>query len=379
MHIAMLGHKRIPSHEGGIEVVVEELSTRMVKQGHQVTCYNRTGHHISGKEFNTEVHRKGGITSRIWNGVTLKCVPTIAIKGLAAVTSSFFACLFAAFGKYDVVHVHAEGPAVFCWIPRLLGKRVILTVHGLDWAREKWKSSFGARYIRFGERIGVRFAHQIIVLNANTREYFQQTYGRATRYIPNGVSRPHILPPNLIRKQFSLEKDSYILFLGRIVPEKGCHYLYEAFCNLNTDKKLVFAGGSSDSEEYMDSLKARAAGNDRVIFTGFVDGAMRDELYSNAYLFVLPSDLEGMPLSLLEAMSYGNCVLTSDIEECLNVVHCNGLRFRKSDVQDLTEKLDYACKNPAVVQSFKDTSTEFICKRHQWDAIVTETLNTYQC
>ena len=181
MRIAMVGHKRVPSREGGIEVVVEELAARMVMHGHSVTCYNRTGHHVSGKEYDIEHLDE-------YRGIRLKRVPTIDRKGLAAVTSSFFGCLAAAFGPYDVVHIHAEGPAMFSWLPRLTGKRVVLTVHGLDWARDKWKGSFGSWYIHTGEKTGVRFAHEIIVLNHSTQKYFQDTYGRATRYIPNGVN-----------------------------------------------------------------------------------------------------------------------------------------------------------------------------------------------
>ena len=158
MRIAMVGHKRVPSREGGIEVVVEELAARMVMHGHSVTCYNRTGHHVSGKEYDIEHLDE-------YRGIRLKRVPTIDRKGLAAVTSSFFGCLAAAFGPYDVVHIHAEGPAMFSWLPRLTGKRVVLTVHGLDWARDKWKGSFGSWYIHTGEKTGVRFAHEIIVLN----------------------------------------------------------------------------------------------------------------------------------------------------------------------------------------------------------------------
>lgn len=338
MRIAMVGHKRVPSREGGIEVVVEELAARMVMHGHSVTCYNRTGHHVSGKEYDIEHLDE-------YRGIRLKRVPTIDRKGLAAVTSSFFGCLAAAFGPYDVVHIHAEGPAMFSWLPRLTGKRVVLTVHGLDWARDKWKGSFGSWYIHTGEKTGVRFAHEIIVLNHSTQKYFQDTYGRATRYIPNGVNPVAPAAPDIIREKYGLEKDSYILYLGRMVPEKGCHYLVDAFKKLHTDKKLVIAGGSSDTHWYIDQLKEQAGGDDRIIFTGFVDGALREELYSNAYLFVLPSDLEGMPLCLLEAMSYSNCVITSDIEECYNVIHDNGIVFRKGDVNDLAQKLTYALEH----------------------------------
>ena len=163
-----------------------------------------------------------------------------------------------------------------------------------------------------------------------------------------------------------------------MVPEKGCHYLVDAFKKLDTDKKLVIAGGSSDTRWYIDELKEQAGGDERVIFTGFVDGQLREELYSNAFLFVLPSDLEGMPLCLLEAMSYGNCVITSDIEECANVIHDNGIVFRKGDVDDLAQKLTYALSHPNTVRMFKWLAAEYVCTRFPWERIVEETLTLYE-
>ena len=218
------------------------------------------------------------------------------------------------------MHIHAEGPAFFCWIPKLFGKRVISTIHGLDWDREKWRGSVASKFIRGGEKNAVKYADEIIVLSKDVQKYFLETYGRETHFIPNGVNRPEVREAKLITDHFGLEKDSYILFLGRLVPEKGIRYLVEAFKNVKTDKKLVIAGGSSDTDSFMEELKELAKGDDRILFTGFVQGAMLDELYSNAYIYTLPSDLEGMPLSLLEAMSYGNCCLVSDIPECAEVV-----------------------------------------------------------
>lgn len=367
----MFGHKRIPSREGGIEVVVEELSTRMVKLGHQVTCYNRGGHHVSGKEFDGErLHE--------YKGVKLKTVPTINRKGLTAVSSSFFAALAAAFGRYDVVHIHAEGPAAMCWIPKLFGKRVVVTIHGLDWQREKWKDGFGSKYIHLGEKMAVKFADEIIVLSKGVQEYFQKTYGRKTLFIPNGVNRPVLRKADLIKNKFGIDKDGYVLFLGRIVPEKGLRYLIEAYKELHTDKKLVIAGGSSDTDDFMQEIQTLATGDDRIIFTGFVAGQALEELYSNAYLYLLPSDLEGMPLSLLEAMSYGNCCVVSDIAECSEVVEDKAVTFQKSNVQDLKEKLQRLCDDPATVQKYKNEAADFICSKYNWDEITQKTLEVYE-
>lgn len=371
MKIVMFGHKRIPSREGGVEIVVEELSAGMADRGHRVICCNRGGHHVSGSEFDRN-------TAPYWRNIRLKTVPTLDKKGLAAVTSSFFAAIYAAFSRADVVHIHAEGPAFMCWLPRLMGKRVIVTVHGLDWQREKWKGGFGAKYIRLGEKMAVRFAHEIIVLSRNVQHYFFDTYGRETVWIPNGVCRPEIAQPRQIVEEYELNKDGYILFLGRLVPEKGIHYLIEAFRGVKTDKKLVIAGGASDSDDYVQMLKNMAEGDSRIRFTGFVQGTLLEELYSNAYVYVLPSDVEGMPLSLLEAMSYGNCCLVSDIPECAEVVEDRAVTFPRGNVSRLRDVLQGLCDDPAWVEIYKAAACSYICEKYSWDDVVTKTLELYQ-
>lgn len=369
LNIAMLGHKRIPSREGGIEIVVEELSTRMVKLGHSVTCYNRSGHHVSGSEFD-------GKHLTEYKGVQLKPVWTIDKKGLAAMTASVSGAFKAAFGKYDVVHFHAEGSCMMLWLPKLFGKRCIATIHGIDWQRAKW-GAFASKYIKFGEKVAVRFADEIIVLSEGVQKYFRDTYGRETVFIPNGVNRPEIREAKEIKEMFGLEKDGYILFLGRIVPEKGITYLIEAFKGVNTDKKLVIAGGSSDTDAFMQALKGLVQGDDRIIFTGFVQGRVLEELYSNCHVYCLPSDLEGMPLSLLEAMSYGNCCVVSDIAECAEVVEDKAVVFKKSDVVDLGSRLQELCEKPETVEKYKKEAVDFICQKYNWDDVVSRTLELY--
>ena len=364
----MFGHKRIPSREGGIEVVVAELSARMAALGHSVTCFNRSGHHVSGLEFDEEKLSE-------YKGVRLKNVWTLNKRGLAAMTASVSASFRTAFGKYDIVHIHAEGPSFMCWLPKLFGKRVIVTIHGLDWARAKW-GKFASCYIKSGEKNAVRFADEIIVLSPGVQEYFRKTYGRETVYIPNGVVRAQKRKADAIRKQWGLEADSYVLFLGRIVPEKGIHYLIEAWKSIRTDKKLVIAGGSSDTQAYMDQLKTLAG--DNVIFTGFQQGQALEELYGNAYIYVLPSDLEGMPLSLLEAMSYGNCCLVSDIEECAQVVEDHAAVFEKSNVAALQKTLQGLIDRPEEVARYKAGAADFICKKFNWDDVVERTIDLYR-
>lgn len=370
LHIAMLGHKRIPSREGGVEIVVEQLSTRMAAQNHQVTCFNRRGKHVAGAEFETQQRRN-------YNGVTIHPVLTIDKKGLAAMTSSFFGAARAAVGRYDVVHFHAEGPCAMLWLPKLFGKKCVVTVHGLDWQRDKWKGGFGAKYIKFGERVAVEFADEIIVLSRQMQTYFDHTYGRHTTFISNGVTRPENVEAQRIREQFGLEKDGYILFLGRIVPEKGLENLIKAYKEVDTEKKLVIAGSASDTQEFFQQLKESAAEDKRILFTGFVQGRVLEELYSNAYVYVLPSLLEGMPLSLLEAMSYGNCCLTSDIPECAEVVEDKAVTFQRNNVRDLIQKLQMLCDDRDLVEQYKQEAADFVCGKYSWDDTARRTIALY--
>lgn len=370
MKIVMLGHKRIPSREGGVEIVVEELATRMAAAGHQVTCLNRAGQHVSGKEY--------GVTHiREYKGVQIRTVWTLDKKGLAAMTASVTGAIVAAFGNYDVVHFHAEGPCAMLWLPKLFGKRCIATIHGLDHQRAKW-GRLARAYIMLGEKCAAKYADEIIVLSNGVQQYFKDTYARETVFIPNGVTKPVIRDAQEITEKFGLEKDSYILFLGRLVPEKGIHYLIEAYQKIKTDKKLVIAGGMSDSGEYSKKLKALAGDNPNILFTGFVQGRVLEELYSNAYVYVLPSDLEGMPLSLLEAMSYGNCCVTSDIEECTQVVEDHGVIFPKGNVAALAETLQQLCDDPKQVEHYQNTAAKYITEKYNWHGVTNQTLELYQ-
>lgn len=366
----MFGHKRIPSREGGIEIVVEELASRMVEKGNSVTCFNRRGHHASGAEFDGEEQTS-------YKGIRIKSVWTVRKRGLAAASASFVAAIRTAFGRYDVVHIHAEGPAFLCWLPKWMGKRVIVTVHGLDHRRAKW-GRLASAYIMKGEKNAVRYADEIIVLSRAVRSYFEEQYGRATRYIPNGVSKPVTHEAEEVWKRWGLRKDSYILYLGRIVPEKGIQYLLEAFQGVKTDKKLVIAGGSSDTAAFMKMLRGLAEKDERILFTDFVEGQVLDELFTNAYLYVLPSDLEGMPLSLLEAMSYGNCCLISDIPECTEVAEDRAVIFEKGRVGDLRKKLQTLCDSPQTVRRYKDEAQTYILNKYNWDRVTEETLRLYR-
>lgn len=371
MKIAVIGHKRIPSREGGIEIVVGELSSRMASRGNKVVVYNRKSEHIAGKGYNADNSLKQ------WKGVDIKWVPTPNSAKLNAIVYSALATARAVFRKYDIIHFHAEGPAAMVLLAKLFKKKTVVTVHGLDWQRSKW-GGFATKFLKFGEKTAAKYADEIIVLSENVKNYFKSTYNRDTNYIPNGIERPDLASASIIGEKYSLKKDGYILYLGRVVPEKGIHYLIEAYNSLNTSMPLVIAGGASHTVEYENQIHETAKGNKNIIFTGFVQGAELAELYSNAYIYCLPSDLEGMPISLLEAMSYGNCCLTSNIDECTEVCVNNAVYFEKGNAADLRDKLDYLIKNPQIVNSYKEKARDYICNKYNWDDVCDKTLQLYK-
>ncbi len=370
LKIAMIGHKRIPTREGGVEIVVNELALRMVKKGNQVDAYNRRGSHVSGKEFVSRIGKE-------YQGIRIISIPTFESKNLNAIVYSFFASVRALFGGYDIIHFHAEGPCAMLWIPKLFRKRIVVTIHGLDWQRSKW-GNFASRVLKFGESLAAKFADEIIVLSSNMKKYFEEEYGRETIYIPNGISKPEYKAVQEIQEKWNLCKDGYILFLARIVPEKGIHYLIEAYKQLPTDKKLVIAGGSSHSKEYYSQLIKMSADNENIIFTDFVGGRTLEELFSNAYIFVLPSDVEGMAIGLLEAMSYGNCCLVSDIPENTEVVEDKAVTFKHGNVEDLRQQLEFLLQSPDKVSEYQKIAADFICNKYDWDHVVDKTLDVYR-
>lgn len=369
MKIAMLGHKRIPSREGGVEVAVEEISTRLVNAGHEVVAYNRKGKNVQDKDVDLDKHKL-----KSYKGIKLICVPTINKKGIDALIYSFFASIAVLFKKYDVIHYHAEGPCGMLWIPKLFRKRIVVTIHGLDWNRAKW-GKLGGKYIKFGEKMAAKYADEVIVLSKGVQQYFKDTYGRDTHFIPNGVEEPVILTPNIIKEKYNLGKDDYILFLSRIVPEKGLHYLIEAFSKIDTNKKLVIAGGASHTNDYLKQIKEMVAKDNRIIMTGFVQGEELQELYSNCLLYCLPSDIEGMPLALLDAMSYGCNCLVSNIEENTQVTDKYATTFEKGNVEDLKEKLEKCIEN---CNGYNEEASAYVKNKYNWDEIVKETLELYK-
>ena len=368
MRIAMIGQKRTGSREGGVEVVVTELATRMVALGHEVTCYDRSGTDVNGEQTPSEPY--------MLDGVRIVPVRTIEAKGLSALSSAYFATCAAIGDRPDVIHYHAEGPCNALPMASKAGIRTVATIHGLDWQRAKW-GGIASRVIKRGEKAAADRADGIIVLSEPVRSYFREEYGRDAEFIPNGVSLVKPACADEIHRRWGLEKGSYLLYLGRIVPEKRPELLLEAFKGLDTDKRLVIAGGASDSSGYLSEIKALAARDPRVIMVGFVEGVVLEELYSNAYLYVLPSDVEGMPMSLLEAMAHGRCCVTSDISECADVLAQAGKTFHKGDAAALRSVLSALLSDPLSAHRLGEAAIKRVEVEFDWGVAVKRTLDLY--
>jgi glycosyltransferase involved in cell wall biosynthesis len=352
MKIAYIVLKGMPLG-GGIEKYTEEVGSRLVKKGHEVVVY---------------AMRHYGARDGMYRGMTVKTVPTIKSRSFEKTAASLIATLeHSSYGNSNIVHFHAFGPAMFCFIPRFLGRRVVVQGHGLEWKRSRWGIA-GRLFLRLTEIPSVKFPHVITVVSEVQKNYLKERYGIESIYIPTGVNPPQIKKPDLI-KQYGLRGNDYLLFAGRLVREKGAHYLIEAYKRLRTGLKLVIAGDTAYEETYKSRLYQLAKNNNNIIFTGFVTGKLLHELFSNCHLFILPSEVEGLPTALLEAMSYGNCCLVSNIPENLEALNSSGYSFKNMNTKDLSEKLNYLINDPVSVQSVKEKAKSYVLQNHSWDQI----------
>jgi glycosyltransferase involved in cell wall biosynthesis len=328
LRIAMIGSRGVGSHYGGIERMLDALCPELAALGHSVDVYSRPD-----VDFN-DIPGVSAIRTR-----------ALAGKHLENISRSLHA-LARAMGRYDVVHFHAIGPGILSTATRFFGQKSLVTIHGLDHQRAKW-GGFAKKCLSLAERTLVANADGISVVSENLRGYFEETYGTATAFVPNGLPRPARVPPGPMLAAFGLLPGRYLLFASRLTPEKGCHDLIRAFDTLDTDMKLVIAGGSG-SPDYIAALKA-AANPHRVLFVGHRTGAALAEFFSNAYAFILPSYLEGMSMALLEAAGFGLPALVSDIRENRAVLKDAGFYFPPRDLPALRAALAELIAEPAMV------------------------------
>ena len=368
LKIAIIGHKRIPSNEGGIEKGVEQHAVRMAALGHQVVVYNRGNDNIHGKAFNEKRLKE-------YKGVRIITVPT-PNRFASVPVYSFLATVHAAFARYDVVSYRASGPCAMIPLAKLFGLRCVASLHGFDSQRDKW-GNFAKKYLTWGERCAAKRADVCLVLSEKMKRYIREKYGVEAIRFANGIDKPEHLPPREIAEKWGLQKDGYLLSLGRVEPEKGLHYMIEAFRACKTDKKLVIAGGNSNPDYYA-QLRERAAGDDRILFIGYVKGTLIQELYSNAYMFLLPSNLEGMANTLLEAMSYGNCCLVSDIPENTEVTGDLAAVVPKGNAEALREKMQALLDDPETAERMKASTADYILGHYNWDVVVEQMLRLYR-
>jgi len=367
LRIAMIGQRGLPATYGGIEHHVDEIGRRLVERGHDVTVFCRNNY---VDDRSPEYH-----------GIRLRHLPTVGTKHLDAVMHSAVSTLAALPGRYDIVHYHALGPGVMAPLPRYLTRsKVVLTVHGLDHQRAKWGSGSKAA-LRAAAWMSGHVPDVTVVVARFLGDYYRDTYGRETVYIPNGVAEPTWRPAKQIVDQYGLEAGSYLLFLGRLVPEKAPDVLIRAFRGLDGDQRLVIAGGSSFTTDYVDELHQLAKGDPRVLFTGYVYGEVLDELYSNAAGFVLPSLLEGLPLTLLEAASYGTPVIASTIPPHLEVLgeEAPGRRLCPPDDEvALRSALARNREDPQAEQTGAKQLRQQVLEAYRWEDAVEATEATYR-
>ncbi len=353
LRVAFVGGRGVVSKYSGIENYYEEVGKHVARMGHEITIYCRT-------YFTPAISEH--------NGIRVVRLPTIRSKHLETLVHTFLSTAHALTEHYDVVHYHALGPALFSFIPRLFGTKTAVTVQGLDWQRKKW-GPLAAAVLRLGERASVKFPNATMVVSKALQQRYREAHGVEALYVPNGGVLRECREPHEISR-WGLDPGEYILFLGRFSPEKGCHLLIEAFEMLKTDVKLVMAGASSYCDDYSQSLRSHA--NDRLRMLDWVSGDTLDELLTNAMIFVLPSDLEGLSLALLDAMGAGLCVVTSDVPENCEVVDGAGFTFQRGNASDLAERLRFLISNPAVREAAGKAAKRRIREQYQWHRIAAD-------
>ena len=371
MKIVFIGQKGVPATFGGVEYHVDELSRNLVSAGNEVLAYVRSWYTPRGSQSAA--------------GVRLCHVPTLRTKHLDASVHSFLCSFHALFQNADIIHYHGIGPAVFSVIPKLAGKKVIATVHRLDWQTEKW-GRVAKFLLRVGEWVSVSVPDKTIVVSEDLQRYFRARYGRETHHVPHGISLPQVRPPDIIRERHGLLGRDYVLFMGRLVPEKRVDWLIRSFCELvRADNRfrgmrLVIAGGSSSTDKYVEKLGGLSAGCPGIVYTGYVAGVEKEELLSNALVLALPSYLEGFPIVLLEAKSYGICCLVSDIPPHREAVRSgvDGVLFDARSRSDLTGKLRWVLSDPARAESLGLRAREEMGQRLSWGEVVGRTLALYR-
>ena len=358
LRIAFIGARGVVGTYSGIETYYEEVGSRLAERGHEVTAYCRS-------YFTPKVPS--------YRGIRVRRLPSLRTKHLETVSHSLFATIDCLFRRFDVVQFHAIGSAPLALLPRAVGAKTVVSVRGLDWARAKW-GRLARTVLLVGEWASARCPTATAVVSETLQRHYEARHGKTPVVIPNAVMVGESRPIERTRR-FGLEKDGFLLYAGRISPEKGVHTLLEALRPLPRSKKLVIAGGSSYSDAYIDEVKS-AAWED-VQFIGKVGREEMEELLSNCYAFILPSEMEGLSIALLEALSYGNCIIATDIPENIEVIGDAGLLFPYGDAEELRSRLALALENPGEVERLRGLARERAKQRPDWDEVARLTEEFY--
>ena len=354
MRIALLGMRGVPANYSGFETCAEQLGQRLVRRGHEVIVYGRSQYITHEGDF--------------YKGMQLIKLPTVPNKYLETIVHSFIASLHTLPQRYDIALYFIVGNSPITWIPQLAGTKTILNVDGLDWKREKWPV-LAKKYIQFAEYLATKLPTLYLTDSYVVQEYYRDTYNSEPPYIPYG-SDVEILPPGEILAQYGLEKNQYILFVGRLVPENYAHHLVEAFHGLDTDMKCVIVGDSAYSQEYIVSLKASAKNDPRIIFTGYVFGKGYQELGSNAAIFVETSGVGGTHPALIEAMAFGNCTVVYNTPENLETIADSGFSYDgQIGADSLRDMLQHLLSNHDLATEYAARAQQRAEQYYNWETV----------
>jgi glycosyltransferase involved in cell wall biosynthesis len=359
LKVAFIGARGVGGAYSGIETYYEELGSRLVERGHVITAYCRT-------HFTPDVPT--------YRGITVRRLPALRSKHLETISHSVLSTIDALRRDYDIVQFHAIGSAPLALLPRLGRAKSVVSVRGLDWQRAKW-GRFARFVLQCGEWASARCPDATVVVSHTLQKHYEQAHRRRPHVIPNAVLPATRVAATIIRERYGLEADDYILYAGRISPEKNVHVLLEAMRPHAGKKKLVLAGGSSYSDGYIDTLRARTW--DGVEFLGSVDRQTMNELHSNCYAYVLPSVMEGLSISLLEAVSFGSCIVTTDIPENREVVGDAALLVETGSIDQLSAILGELMSNMTLVRRMREAATQRAAEQPDWDEIAARTEEFY--
>lgn len=373
MKIAMIGQKGIPALHGGIERHVHELSLRLVEKGFDVLAYARKWYTKSNDGY--------------FEGIQMIHVPTLHTKHLDTIVSTFFATVHALKQKVNVIHYHGVGPALLAWIPRVFSPKtlVVVTFHSIDRKHQKW-GFFARLWLRLGEWAACKFPHKTIAVSRTISQYVRDVYDTESIYIPNAVPAYQKLEETELLKQWNVLPQEYVLVVSRLIPHKGIHYIVDAWKKLLAtnpekigQKKLVIVGDGYYTDEYVAFVKSRAQGTASIIFTGFQSGKDLHTLYSHAQLMIHPSDNEGLPIAVLEGMSYRLPILVSNIIEHLDIIDNKEFLFERGDVDSLVQKLSFVLsQDTANLEAEGTRNYQRIQKEFEWGNVIGSIIDVYQ-